>query len=200
MKNRWQDGLTALMLLAAVGLLIGAGVKRSNRPQIPPVDLEQNIDVRPAEVVSPEHFTFEGPLPDTSPGRLLALFVITGKVCPPCLAELSDYVELLADVELNDAVIDPLALVFEEDPEAARRFLGTSALPLPGAFGYPTGLAELLGSHPKGIVLQQLVFIDTSTETLFYRTLLPSAITPIEHKQDILGRMVAAYDRQRTGT
>ncbi|MDY7091695.1 MAG: hypothetical protein SX243_01850 [Acidobacteriota bacterium] len=200
MKLRWQDWLAGLMILAAVGLLIATGVKRLNRPQLPPVDLAQSTPVEPETILSAENFTFEGPPPETSGDRLLALFVVTAKVCDPCISEMSDYLAMLDDLDLAGVPLEPVALVFEHDEALARRFLGTSALPLAGAYGYPGGLVQLLGKHPKGIVLQQLVFIDTHTDTLFYRTLLPSSITPIEHKQEILGRMVEAFHRQRTET
>lgn len=200
MKLRWQDWLTGLMILAAVGLLVATGIKRLNRPQIPPVDLGEVTAVEPEAILSSERFTFEGPAPEASGDRLLALFVVTAKVCAPCISEMADYLDMLQDLDLGGVPAQPVALVFEHDEALARRFLGTTALPMVGGYGYPGDLVEVLGQHPKGIVLQQLVFVDTHTDTLFYRTLLPSSITPVEHKQEILGRMVEAFHRQRTET
>ena len=136
-------------------------------------------------------FVFEQP-PERGEG-ILALFILRSKVCPPCLNETSEYARLLS--ELPDAEVSALALVFEHEAARAEHFLGTAALPLPAGYGYPPQLAEMLtfSDDSKDDVMPQLAYVDTTSGRLFYRHRLPNFLTDIEHKRDVLKRMLAAY-------
>ena len=90
--------------------------------------------------------------------------------------------------------MESLVLVFEREPERARRFLGTAALPLPGAWGYSEELAAKLGRYREDrTVLQQLLFFDPESEIIFYRTLIPSVVTDLETKRAVVERARSAF-------
>ncbi|MEM9292002.1 MAG: hypothetical protein AAGD01_10005 [Acidobacteriota bacterium] len=214
MSERIQDLLTAAFVLAGIVWLAMAGANRLQRAPLPAVDYPESTAVDVDRLLSPASFQFEGSSPSLEGAPVLALFVLHAQVCPPCLHGVEEYTHLLQELEpeLDGQRIEALALVFEEDPEQARRFLGTSALPLPGAFGYPEDLAKILGhfssdnkqaqeeaqEEPQEEVLQQMVFVDTATGTLFYRALLPNAVTPPEHKKEVLGRVAQAHHELRS--
>ena len=191
-SGRTKDLLSLAMVVAGVVVLVLTFYRRSNVPELPSIEGTDSTRLEWGEVFAPDVFTFESPAARPQGDGIVALFVLNSEVCPPCLFEVSEYAEVLRETEFEGREIEPLVLVFEREPDRARRFLGTAALPLPGAWGYPEGLAAKLGRYEDRTILQQLLFVDPSTETIFYRTLIPSVVTDLESKRAMVERARSA--------
>ena len=193
MSDRQKDLLTLFMVALALVL----GVTTTLR-WLQPAEAHgtlPEIDRTPLEVetlLAPGTVTFDRPPPSTEDLDVLAVFVLNGKVCPPCLSEAADYPPLLADLHAEGLTVRPLALLFEEDAARARRFVGAAELPMPMGWGAAPRLAETLGRTESGPVLQQIVFVDVARDLVFFRSLLPNAVTDHETKRALLRRMVEA--------
>ncbi|MEM8962647.1 MAG: hypothetical protein AAGD38_14270 [Acidobacteriota bacterium] len=128
--------------------------------------------------------------------RVLALFILHAKVCPPCLDEVSEYVELLEmESWTGETTFQSVALVIDDDDARAERFVMTTPLPLAVGHGPPESLGALRDHLGERQRFQQLVFIDLDRGVLFYRTWMRNILTPAELKQSVLDEMRSAHRR-----
>ena len=185
-----KDFLSFVMILTGLVVLGLAYVRRGAAPRTDPS--LGTVEALPLSFADLERdFLLEQPLEQFE--GILALFVLHTRVCPPCLNETSEFARLLS--ESAEPPIRSLALVVERDASRAERFLGTTALPISAGYGHPPWLGELLAFEEDGGdgPPQQLVFVDAADEMLFYRRRLPNALTDIDHKHQVLKRMLATY-------
>jgi hypothetical protein len=191
MTDRTKNVLSLILVVASV-VLLGSAYLYYRRPVEPPPPLGAAAEdpVTVEEILSPFAFTFELGVPAADGADVLALFLLKSTVCPPCLNEVQDYVELIDRLNRQGADVLPVALVFEPDPERAARFLRAAALPIPAGYGDPPELAARLGRREGATVpvLQQLVLVDTDREVVFHRIALLNTVTPVEMKVELLDR------------
>jgi len=120
--------------------------------------------------------------------EILALFVLKSSVCPPCVNNTLDYIELLG--EITDKNIASTALFVEEDEEEVHRFMQITGLPVPYCFA-----TEDLVPRPLQNSLQQLLFINVENEEIFYRLTIPGNVTSsLEYKRNVLDRVFSRWE------
>lgn len=196
-SDRQKDGLAVLLCVAGLAVLGSIWSRSHPTQERPRLDqaVRQHFDTR--ALLSSQGFTFEGRSPALPSHGLLALFVLHGRVCSPCLNEAAEYAELLEEV--RGVEVRALALVVHEDPLQALRFIKVSGLPMPAGFGKPAVLARLLGEagrREEWMSIPQLVFVQRPEDLLFYQVPLLNTTTDVEDKREVLERMLSAAGAQ----
>jgi len=181
-----KDVLSILLVLSGLALVVfaylGAGHGPSGPPQGQVVDRE--VDLKSLQEILPSSAA------KGTPSSVLAVFLLHAKVCPPCLAELGEYASILATLD-EPVRVERMALVFEESPGRAERFIKTAHLPVPAVRDEGSRLGELAGFEGVGS-RQQLVFIDRERGTLFYQVPLFNTVTAVDYKRSVVANMLAA--------
>lgn len=115
-------------------------------------------------------------VPRDSTTDYLVLFLVSSKVCTPCIHEVHEYIDLLGTVV--EASVQPVLVVAESDTVAGKYFLEIAGYNTPSFVGLSTEInriATLLDGETP--VYQLLAFIDLESEMVVQRNILPTRLT-----------------------
>lgn len=173
--------IAAVCLIIGGLVLFGYNFMRSPGPKLHGQQVEQAVYLDSLLTVKASE-----PIQEQE-ADILALFVLKSDVCPPCVNNTFDYIDLLNKQDKNIATS---ALFVEPEPEKVHRFVNITGLPVP----YRIATKKLTPSPLKNS-LQELVFINQKQEEIFYRLTIPGNVTtPPEYKKEILAQAFERWD------
>lgn len=173
--------IVAVSLIIGGSLLVGYNFLRSSEPKVHGRQVEQVIHLDSLSTLEVSE-----PIQEQK-ADILALFVLKSDVCPPCVNNTIKYIDLLDKKDINVATS---ALFVETEPEKVHRFVNITELPIP----YRITTKKLI-PEPLKNSLQQLVFVNPSRETIFYRLTIPGNVTTTpKYKKKILAQAFETWD------
>ena len=193
-----QDLATVVLVVGGLGILAWAWANPRSGPEPEPVQpLGPQDEVRSValdDLLAPQTFEFNGPLPPMEHADVLAVFVMTASACGTCLNEVFEYTHLIWASNHDHARIEPMVLILDEDEDRSARMLRLTNFPVIAGHGYSPDVGNQLGVFADDTLVQQVVFVDVHKEVAFFRALLQSSTTPLETKDAVMQAMIAAWD------
>ena len=180
MSERNKRIASAVLIIGGL-LLIGYNYMRSAGPKVHGRHVEQPVHLDSLFALEASEPVLE------QEADILALFVLKSDVCPPCVNNTFEDIDLLKKQDKN---ITATALFMEAEPKKVHRFVDVTGLPVP----YRIATKERTPDPLKNAV-QQLVFIDPAEEKIFYRLTIPGNVTsPPEYKKKMLTQAFKRWD------
>lgn len=140
-------------------------------------DLESFLEEN-ATRISDEGIYYEEP----SVENLILLF-INKSSCVPCLNETHEYIRLVRG-EFSDSV-KPVVMLIHDDTQWAKDFYQISRFEAP-FYKVDDKAAQTFFQENEMPLSQFMVFYSVPTSTVLKRTILPNAVTPEQHKTDLI--------------
>lgn len=120
-----------------------------------------------------------------------ALILLNPSVCTACILEVHEYIDIFKSF---DPQIQPVIVVLTSDSTSAHRFLQRSMYSTSSYWGQHESLNQVTkitqNMPPVG---QLLAFVDQSQNQIFFRSILPTRITSLSYKQNLLEEAFSAY-------
>lgn len=181
MSEKYKN-ITAIVLIAGGLFLFGYNYFRSSQPPtVHGQKVEQTVQLDSLFAIKTSEPSQE------READILALFVLKSDVCPPCVNNTLEYIDLIKQENKNIAAT---ALFIEDEPDKVHRFAKITGLPIPYRIGSKQRIAVQLND-----MLQELIFIDTANNQIFYRLQIPgNSTTPLEYKQEVLKQVHERWD------
>ena len=196
MSDRIKYIIAASLVVISIGMIV---VNRIEKPEpiaaLAPQPEFENVSVNPDSILSNEEVHFQGNVPDFENADVLALFVVSAKVCPPCINEITDYAGLLQNSMMPQVSIKPLLLVVEPDTNVASRFIKIINMPIPVGHMKPQAFVQALGrsnvtTANGDVSYRDIYFLDLASDLIIYRIGISARETPLGTKNALLERVV----------
>lgn len=174
--------------ITAIGLIIGGlflfGYNYLHSSQPPAVNgqkVNQKINLDSLTSIKSSEPTNE------RQADILALFILKSDVCPPCVNNTLEYIDLIKQENKNIAAT---ALFIEDEPDKVHRFVNITNLHVPYRIGSKQRVVVQLSD-----MMQEMIFINTDDQEIFYRVPIPGNVTTeLEYKQEVLKQVYERWD------
>ncbi|MGF1671689.1 MAG: hypothetical protein ACFCU6_14690 [Balneolaceae bacterium] len=130
---------------------------------------------------------------ENSFGEFKALILLHPGVCPACILETHEYIDVFDSFGFSE--IQPVIIVLEDEERSAENFLKRSMFKTDAYFGRHDSLEELTRILDDQDPIEQIIaFVDTAQKKVFYRSIIPTRVTSLASKQTRLEEIFSNYN------